>query len=324
MVLLLREADVARLVTMPEMVAALDGAFGAQGAGRATNEARRRVRAPGGGTLHVLEAALPTEGVLGFKAYTGFRPKTRFLVAIYDSTDGRLLALIEADRLGQLRTGAASGLATRYMARPAAPGTPYVVGCYGAGYQARTQVEAVCAVRPVSRVQVYSPTRDSRDAFAAEIRADLSVEAVAVDSPAGAAQDAAVIVTATTAREPVLRAEWLAPGTHVNAAGANLLLRRELDDQVIARAGLVAVDSIDQARLEATDLISPWERGLLYWERVVELRQIVADQVPGRTDPNEITVFKSLGIGLEDVAAGALAYRKAREAGMGQEVSFLD
>ena len=281
------------------------------------------VCAPGGGTLHLLAAALPAQGVLGFKAYTGFRPKTRFMVALYDSKDGRLLALIEADRLGQLRTGAASGLATRYMARPAPPDRPVVLGCYGAGYQARTQVEAVCAVRPVGRVQVYSPTPDKRERFAAEVGAALSVPTAAVDKPEAAA-DADIIVTATTAREPVLRAEWLAPGVHINAAGANMLLRRELDDSVIRAAGRIAVDSADQARLEASDLIGPWERGLLYWEKLVELRRIAAGQVPGRTTDQEVTVFKSLGIGLEDVAAGALVYRKARVAGLGEEVSFLD
>jgi ornithine cyclodeaminase/alanine dehydrogenase-like protein (mu-crystallin family) len=235
-----------------------------------------------------------------------------------------LLSLIEADRLGQMRTGAATGVATRYMAREAKGDQQFTLGCFGAGYQARTQVEAVCAVRPISRLRVYSPTEASRQEFAAEMSEALGIEVEAVDSPESVAADADIIVTATTAREPVLRAQWLSPGAHINAAGANMLLRRELDDTIMRWAGHIAVDSLEQARLEATDLISPWERGLIYWEKVVELRQIVAGLVPGRTDYSETTVFKSLGIGLEDVAAGALAYRKAIEAGAGEELSFLD
>ncbi|MGI8586395.1 MAG: ornithine cyclodeaminase family protein [Chloroflexia bacterium] len=323
MALIVREADVERLVTMEEVIEALDGAFREQGAGEATNETRRRVRAPGGGTLHMLGAALPGQGVLGFKAYTGFRPKTRFMVALYGSDDGRLLALIEADRLGQLRTGAASGVATRYMARAGGSAAPITLGCIGAGFQARTQIEAVCAVRPVGRLRVYSPTQAKREAFAAEVGGALGIAAEAVGSAEEAAGGADIVVTATTAREPVLQAEWIASGTHINAAGANMLMRRELDDEIIRRAGRVAVDSAEQARLEASDLIGPWERGMLYWEKLVELRQIVCGQIAGRNDDEEITVFKSLGIGLEDVAAGALAYRKALAAGAGEEIEFL-
>ncbi|MDQ2806997.1 MAG: ornithine cyclodeaminase family protein [Chloroflexota bacterium] len=324
MALILREADVEQLVTMGDMVEALETAFRDQGHGAATNEPRRRVRTAGGGTLHLLGGALPGQSVIGFKAYTSFRPKTRFMVSLYDSTDGRLLALIEADRLGQMRTGAATGVATRYMARQVPTGAGFTLGCYGAGYQARTQVEAVCAVRRIERLRVYSPTEASRAAFVAEMSDLLGLEAEAVNSPEDVADGADIIVTATTAREPVLRAQWLAPGAHINAAGANMLLRRELDDTIMRWAGHIAVDSIAQAKLEATDLISPWERGLIYWEKLIELRQIVSGQVPGRTDNAEITVFKSLGIGLEDVAAGALAYRKAVEAGAGEEIHFLD
>src|SRR4051812_13867125 len=161
MVLILREADVDRLVNMAQMIDALDAAFRAQSTGAATNEPRRRVRTPAGGVLHMMGAALPGAGVLGFKAYTSFRGGTRFMVALYDSNDGRLLALIEADRLGQLRTGAASGVATRYMACTH-EGSGITLACYGAGYQARTQVEAVAAVRKVRRLQVYSKTAAKR------------------------------------------------------------------------------------------------------------------------------------------------------------------
>jgi ornithine cyclodeaminase/alanine dehydrogenase-like protein (mu-crystallin family) len=282
------------------------------------------VRAPGGGTLHLLGAALPNQGVIGFKAYTGFRPKIRFMVALYDRNDGRLMALIEGDRLGQIRTGAATGLATRYMARQPAPGQQFTLACYGSGYQARTQVEAICAVRPVNLLRVYSPTPEGREEFAAEMSAALGIPAEAAATPDACADGADIIVTATTSREPVVRADWLAPGTHINAVGANMPLRRELDDTVIRWAGRIVVDSAEQAKMESSDLIGPVERGMLYWERLIELRQVVSGDLLGRTNDSEVTVFKSLGIGLEDVAAGLLAYRKAIEAGAGEEIAFLD
>ena len=322
MTLLLREADVDRLVTMRDTIEALDAALRAQGAGQATNEPRRRVRVPGG-TLHVMSAALPAQGELGFKAYTGFRPRTRFMEALLDSTSGALLALIEADRLGQLRTGAATGVATRYMARQPAPGASLTLGCFGAGYQAETQVEAICAVRSIGAIRVYSPTPAKREQFAARLSARLGVPVTPVAQPAGAAA-ADILVTASTAREPVLEADQVAPGTHINAVGSNMLGRRELPDALVGRADRVVVDSREQARLEATDLVAPIERGLLYWERVAELREVVAGTVPGRGGPDEITLFKSLGLALEDVAAGALVYRRALEQQAGEQVRFLD
>ena len=322
MALILREADIDRLVTMADMIACLDEALRAQAAGTATNEPRRRVRVPGG-TLHVMSAALPTLGVLGFKAYTGFRPKTRFLVTLYDSTSGALLALIEADRLGQLRTGAATGVATDYLARRPAADERLTLGCFGAGYQAETQVEAVCAVRPIAQVRVYRPTPEKREAFAVRIHERTGIAATAVADPAAAA-DSDILITATTARDPVLEAAWVRPGAHINAAGANMLFRRELPDALVGRADRVIVDSREQARHEALDLIMPVERGLLYWERVVELREVVGGAAPGRTSEQEITLFKSLGLGLEDVAAGALAYRRAVEHGVGEQIALLD
>ncbi len=323
MALILREADVDELVTMADMIDVLDEALRAQATGAATNEPRHRVRVPNGGTLHLMGAAWPGRGVLGFKAYTGFRPKTRFLVTLYDSQSGALLALIEADRLGQLRTGAASGVATRYMAREADDPAGLTVGCYGTGFQAETQIEAVLAVRRVRAVRVYSRTPAKRTAFAARLNARLGVPVEAVKDPAAAAQ-ADIIITATTAREPVLEAEWVRPGTHINAAGANSLSRRELPEALVGRADRVVVDSRDQARLEATDLLLPVERGLLYWEQVAELREVVGGQVSGRQDATEITLFKSLGLALEDIAAGWLVYQRALAEGVGERVALLD
>jgi ornithine cyclodeaminase/alanine dehydrogenase-like protein (mu-crystallin family) len=241
------------------------------------------------------------------------------MVVLYSSTTGELLAMIEADRMGQLRTGAASGLATRFMAREDAS----TVGIFGSGYQAETQLEAVCAVRSIERAVVYSRDKEKRERFASCMSERLRTQVEAANSPEDAA-DADVIITATTAREPLLRGEWLKAGCHLNAAGANSLARRELDDEVVRSAAIVVVDSRDQALREASDLISPLERGWLTLESIRELREVVSGARPGRTSAQEVTLFKSLGIGLEDVAAGALVYQKAIEQAAGTRVPFLE
>lgn len=318
MALFLREQDVADLLTMREALTAVEKAFREQGQGRAPNQPRRRVRLPQG-VLHVMAGAVPALGGIGLKAYTTFRGGARFVVLLFDSQDGRLLAVIEANRLGQLRTGAASGVATRFMARLDAR----VLGLLGAGYQAETQVEAICAVRPIHRVQVYSRTPEHRARFARTLSDRLGIAVVPVESARQAVEGADIIVTATTASQPVLLGEWLTPGVHVNAIGSNAAIRRELDEQAVARADRIAVDDLEQARLESGDLIYAVERGLIGWERVCPLGAIVANIVPGRLSRTEITLFESQGIALEDVAVAMRVYQLAREQGRGEEIAFL-
>ncbi len=318
--LVLKEHEITGLVCMEEAIDTLEGAFQAQDAGLATNRPRDRVRAPGGSAvLHMLGAALEHEGLIGFKAYTTARGGAYFLLMLFSSDTGAPVAMIEADRLGQLRTGAATGLATRLMSRLDA----YSVGIYGSGYQAETQLEAVCAVRSITSAVVYSPHKEKRDAFAARMSERLHVDITSVNRPEDAAE-ADILVTATTSREPVLLGEWLSAGIHINTIGANNLNRREIDDEVVRRADAVVVDSREQALKEAADLISPMERGWLTWERVRELREVVSGARSGRSSREDITLFKSLGIGLEDIALGGLVYRKAIAAGLGSQVSFLD
>ncbi len=318
--LILYENDVTSLLTMTEAISELERAFGAQDAGQATNRPRDRVRTPGGAvTLHMLGASLETEGVIGFKAYTSSRQGARFLVMLYDSDSGAPLCMMEADRMGQLRTGAATGLATKLMAREDAT----TVGVYGSGYQAQTQLEAVCAVRDVKLAMVYSRNAESREKFAREMSERLGIDVRSVDKPEEVAH-ADILVTATTAREPVLMGDWLQPGVHINAIGANNLTRRELDDEVVHKANAVVLDSREQALKEAADIVSPLERGWITWERLWELREVVSGARRARTNPDDITLFKSLGLGIEDIAVGAFVYKKAVEQGVGQQVRFLD
>jgi ornithine cyclodeaminase/alanine dehydrogenase-like protein (mu-crystallin family) len=320
MVLVLREDDVRRVLTMPDAVRLLDLTFRQLAAGEAQNLPRARLVLPeGAGVLHMLQAALPRQGVLGYKAYTASRAAVRFVVMLYSAEDGSLLAQIEADWLGQIRTGAASGVATAYMARKEAN----AVGLVGTGDQARTQLMAICAVRPVRVVRVFGRDEPRRRAFCQEMEALLAVEIRPAASAEEAVREAEIVVTATTARQPVVQGAWLADGTHVNAVGSNWANRRELDAAAVRRSAVVAVDDLEQARLEAGDLIMAAAAGHFAFARAVPLAAIVAGAAPGRTAPDEVTLFESLGIGAEDVAVAQHVYELARQEGLGEELDFL-
>lgn len=315
MVLYLTEDDVQRLLPMKEAIGAVEEAMRQQGLGAAVNRPRQRVRVPAG-TLHMMGAALPDKGVVGFKAYTGFGRKVRFLALLYSAGDGELLAIMAAERLGQVRTGAASGVATKYMARQDAS----VVGIIGSGYQAQTQLAAACAVRPVREVRAYSRSPERRRAFAEQMERELGVAVRAVGTPDEAVKGCHIVVTATTSREPVFGGELLEPGTHMNIMGSNALIRREIDDIAVQRSGLIVVDSIEQAKIESGDLLGPVERGILHWDHCRELWQVVLGLVPGRRSDEEITLFKSHGIALWDMAAAAHVYQQAKAKGVGRKI----
>lgn len=316
MALYLTEADVRQLFSVEDAIEVVESALVAQASGRAANQPRRRVQVPGG-TLHYMAGMDLTRDALGIKSYTAFRGGAAFLVLHYSASTGRLLALIEANWLGAARTGAASGVATRHMARTDAA----VCGLIGAGSQARTQLEAVCKVRPIRQVKVFSRTPERRQQFCERMGPRLGLEIAPVASAEEAVRDAQVLITATTARTPVLQGEWLAPGCHVNAMGSNSLARVEIDAATVARCARVVVDSVEQAKLEAGDLVLSIERGTLRWDDVIELRHVVAGHIPGRQADDEITLFDSLGLGLEDVASAAVIYERARERGVGQEIA---
>lgn len=317
MTLFLTESDVSSLVSVRDLVDALEGAFQDKAAGRAANVPRSRVSLPSGAVLHVMSAAWATGGVLGMKAYTTSRDGGRFLVLLYDERGG-LLAILQADTLGQRRTGAATGLATRHMARPDAR----TVGVIGAGWQARTQLEAVCAVRPVEQAWVFSRTAERREAFAREMTELLNLPVRAVGSAEEAVREADVVCTITTSREPVLLGRWLRPGVHVNAAGSNWAHRRELDAEAVRRADRVVVDDLPQAQIESGDLIQAAAEGAFRWDRAVELADVVAGRAFGRASGEEVTLFCSQGVALEDVVAARLVYERARARGVGRTLDL--
>jgi len=319
MVTLLTERDVRSVLTMELALTAVEAAFQGLASGSATNLSRRRVAVPGG-LLHLMASALPDLHVLGLKAYTTFGGQTDFLVPLYNSDTGRLLALIEADWLGRVRTGAASGVATKYLARPEAR----TLGLFGTGGQAATQLLAICAVRPIERVQVYSRDPERRAAFVAAMQPQVGATLVPVDHPRAAAEGVDVIATMTSSAQPVFEGAWLSPGTHINAAGSNHLRRRELDAQTFQRAACIAADSVEQSKLESGDLMAAVAEGALAWERVTELADIVGGRRPGRTAAGDLTVFESHGLSVWDIATAAAVYTLALERGLGRPLPLFE
>jgi len=294
--LYLSKEDVQELLPMPKAIGLMSGAFKALAEGRAINQPRRRLILDTGAALNSMAASYQDSvgrNYFGTKFYsTHPRYGVHFFFVLYDAQTARPLAWMEANHLGQIRTGAASGYATDLLANPKAN----TLGVIGSGFQARTQVQAIRAVRPIKKVRVWSRNEEKRRKFAEDC------EAEAVSTAEEAVQGAQIVVTATNSANPVLEDRWIAPGTMINAMGANTANRRELPGELVSRAALVAVDSMEQAKIEAGDLIIPDS-----WSNVVELQNLERS-----FDPTQITIFKSLGICVEDVAAGAFIYERAR------------
>jgi len=312
--LLLTEQDVQDLFLMPRAIECVTASFKAQHEG-AINRSRERIFLPDT-SLHYMAAGYPNEKLLGMKIYTVSRDALRFLVLLYDGETGSLLAIIEADHLGRIRTGAASGVATQYLARPDAAHA----GVIGTGRQARTQLEAVAAVRSIRGARVFGRDAERREAFAREMTDRLGFGVEAVESAEAAVRGSDIVITATSSRDPVLHGEWLEPGAHVNAIGANMLNRRELDDESLSRAALITVDSIEQAKEEAGDLVHGLPAAGGDWNRVIELHDVVAGARPGRKSASDITIFKSSGIALWDVISAGYLYQQALAERKGRKI----
>lgn len=315
--LLLRENDVKGLLTMDLAIKALEDVFKEHSCGKAQNLSRERLRSSKG-ILHLMAASVPSLGAMGYKAYTSFGGTTKFLFMLYSCETGELLSIMEADYLGITRTGAASALATKYMAKEDAAS----VALYGTGKQAWGQLRGICAVRKIKRAAAYSRDAERRKNFCHAISKELGIEVVPAQTPSAALEGADIVVTVTTSREPVFDGELLAEGTHINAVGANSLIRQEIGESGVRKCNVIAVDSAEQVKMESGDFLAPVEKGRLQWGELIELGDIVAGWRKGRNSNRDITLFKSLGIAIEDVAVGAGVYKLAREAGLGQEINF--
>ena len=310
----LSESDVGRLVTIKDAMAALEALFATWGQPSTTNLPRQRAPLPGG-AFNLMGAAYGAKGVHGLKAYAGVKG-AQFHALLYSSLDGSLKAVIEADLFGQMRTGAASGIATRLLANAHAR----TLGVIGTGKQSRMQVAAVCTVRPIRQVRVFSRTAEYREAYARSLQSELGVEVVPASSAQACVAEADVVVTITKSAKPVCRAEWLAEGAHVNVAGANSDARREVDAETVLRAAVKVTDHVAQAKEEAAEFRALVAAGKLEWSAIRELGELVTGKAKGRTSPSELTLFKSLGIALEDVAFAELVYERALATGVGRPI----
>ena len=316
MPLYLTEQDVDRLLNMEAALFAVESVLRRQADGAALNLPRQRLMAGPDTHVNTMMASDSELGVFGFKTYTYAGGVYRFFVFLSDNRTGELLAIVEANRLGQLRTGAATGVATGLMARPEAA----TVGVVGSGFQARTQLEAVSKVRDLSAARVYSRNSEGRSAYASEMSERLGLDVSPVDSAHASVEGADIVITITSSRTPVLHGEWLEPGMHVTAVGGADPYVTELDDAAVQRADLIVVDDLAQTRIESGELMMTAGRGLVLWEQMVELWEIVSGRTPGRHRPEDVTLFKSLGMALWDIATAKAAYDRAVAEGVGRPI----
>lgn len=315
MAIFLSENDVKQVLTVDMAMAGVESAHRDLALGQALDTPRQRSRLPQT-VLHILQGALPAQGVIGYKAYTSNRSGNRFLIHLFDAGSGELKAVIEADYLGMMRTGAASGVAARWLARPDAT----VAGVFGSGWQAEGHVRAICAALPLELVKVWARDADKLRDFCARLSEQTGRRVVPAADAEDAVREADLLGTVTTAAKPLFDGDWLQPGTHINAAGSNALIRQELSEAAIRRCGLITVDAVPTALAEAGDLLPLLEKGRLQARQLVELGEIIVGRHPGRRDAEQISLFESQGMAIQDLAVAVRVLAAASEQGLGREI----
>ncbi len=316
MILYLTEKDVESLLTMRDALSVLEPALADLGRGKGVNKPRQVVELSPQARLSVLQAAIPVQEVMGFKTYTiGLKDALRFWVMLFGE-DGELKCIMEAEYLSNIRTGAACGVATKYMARE----NSSTLGILGTGYNAPAQIEAVCAVRPIEKVLAYSRNRENLEVFCRGMSKHLRIPIVPAASAKEAVQSADIIVTITSSAEPVLFGEWLPRGVHLNLAGAMKPSRREVDTAAVQAADYLVVDDAKQSREESGEFIRAAQEGVFDWESLKELGSVVATGRNQRPSEDAITLFKNHGTGLWDIAVGARVYQLALAKKIGMQL----
>jgi ornithine cyclodeaminase/alanine dehydrogenase-like protein (mu-crystallin family) len=318
MTLHISEAEVRQVLDMSQALSAVGEILRKQATEEVVVHPRRRFELAHGGFFHYMAAADYSAGFVAMKQYTYVRGRLQFLVPLYEMATGDLLAVIEADYMGQLRTGAASGVATKYLAREHSR----IAAIIGSGGQARTQLEAVAAVRKLDSARVYGRDAARREKFCQEMSTKLGIPVAPSGSSGEAVCGADIVCTATTSSQPVVLGSDLTPAVHINAIGANHAHKRELDDEAVASADVIVVDSLEQSRQEAGDLIMAFKADEICWTGVKKLCDVVAGKISGRTSDDEVTLFKSNGIASWDLAVAMKVYAAAREKKLGRELPF--
>lgn len=317
MALYLSEDDVRQVLTMDMALDGVESAHRDLALGLATDTPRARSRLPQT-ALHILHGALPAQGILGYKAYTSNRSGNRFLVHLFDAASGQLRAVVAADFLGMMRTGAASGVASRWLARPDST----VAGVFGAGWQAEGHVRAICSALPLERVKVFSRKVDKLQAFCQRLSEQTGVAIVPAASAEETVRGSDIVGTVTTAAQPLFDAEWLEPGVHINAAGSNALIRQELSEAAVRRCDVIAVDAVPTALAEAGDLLPLLEKGRLHERQLLELGDVIVGRRSGRESVGQITLFESQGMAIQDLAVALRVLHAAEARGLGTPLPF--
>jgi ornithine cyclodeaminase len=315
MVRYLTDDDVKQLISMPRALALVEEAWRARALGRACDVARSRVPTPHG-IMNMLAAEATDLGYVGFKYYYSTKRGATRHVHLVDAASGRLAAIIEADWLGSMRTGAASGVAGRHLARRNARR----LGQIGAGAQAATQIAAVHHALGIESVRVYARTKEKLLAFCETVSRELGIEVLPADSAQSAVRNADVINVITRSSSPVLLGEWLEPGQHVNAAGSNALDRQEVDARTVQRSEVITVDARATAQNECGDLAPLVARDELQWDQLVEIGDVIAGKAAGRTNERQISLFESQGMGLQDLYVAVEVLQTARERKVGVDL----
>jgi len=306
------ESDVVSVMDLPGAIQALERGLAAEAEGHATNMVKTHVEWDGGSTLHAIGAAFPADGFVGTKTWAHTEGGATPLLVLFDSHTGALKAVIEAFALGQMRTASASGVATKWLAAEDASELAMI----GTGKQALAQVAAVVAVRPIRRIRVFGRNRERLEAFVERVRQEFGLPVTAATSIAEAIEGAGVVTVATRATQPIITANMLSRGAHINTIGAIVPSRAELAADVLARANKIVADSVPQARKLSRELIEFFGDVSAAWERVESLASVVQKRQP-RSPDQDLTVFKSLGMGISDLALGIEIYRQAVASNLG-------
>jgi alanine dehydrogenase len=309
--LYITDAEARSLVSVDDAAHIIEGLFRDEGRGLAEQTPTTELHIPKS-MFRMKVGGAYGSGFYGFKAYLG---NAGYRVFVYGTETG-FEGLVEAYDLTEIRTGAVSAVATKYMARESAQ----TLGILGTGREARAQLRAVSKVRKLSRVKAWSRSEDNRAAYAKEMSAELGIEVVAVDSAEAAVRDNDIVLTITSANEPIVDGAWLAPGTFVCGVGATGPVRRELDDEAVGRASIVVVEHMRTALDECGELTHAVAAGRLSWDGVSELKDIVSGAKPGRRSDDEITLFTSVGTGAEDVAMAGFVLQQAKARGIGLDL----
>lgn len=316
--LAISEDEIKALLPIEECINSMEQAFMDWGNSAATNMPRYRLPLKNG-ALQVMAGSSAEQEVTGLKTYaTGGNEGTQMIVLLYSTLTGKPIAILNSNILGQIRTGAASGLATKYLTAD----TQKTVTIIGSGFQAETQLSAVTSVREINKAFVYSRNKINRENFAKKMSKKLNIEIEPVTKPENAIAYSDIICTITNSREPVFPGDYLQHGTHINAAGSNHWARRELDAQTISKCNVVVCDDIDNAKSECGELIWAAETRKFNWQRAFNLKDVVSGRINTEGFLDTTSLFESQGLGLEDVYAGMHVYKKAIDAGLGKEINL--